>query len=187
MTAASVTILCPGPSLATRLAEIDPGSVVIGINRAVAVARCDWWCFGDAEVGGMFEPIGSPRVFADDEALHRMGKHPHLAAAKARAETLRPRPWSHAIAALGDPAPPEQHRVFSSLAALVLAADLLPTGGAVRMLGADMAGEGDCCGVACADGRSVTRWEQERRFMALMERWLEKRSIRLIRNNRLSA
>jgi hypothetical protein len=145
-----VAILCPGPSLS---GFTDPGEydLLVGVNRAATVIRCDVWCACDWQLVQRERRniIGRPRLFTNSASARRLhGRDPWLT----EVEEFE---WL-----LGGDGLPLAGTTFSAIAAVWYAV----ARGAKRVdvFGADMNGRLDFDGVAAGETRTETRWERER-------------------------
>jgi hypothetical protein len=164
----SAAVLCPGPSLANvRAADLIEYDALLGVNRAVERAACQWWVALDAHTFGFTRPVNRP-VLVTSRGTYR--------SLRARTPELADWPWLDCrwVDPIG------QHvvrwRKTSMTTAIVLAAEL----GAKRIdvYGCDWDGEADWDGRTDArynrgedkagpDGRTIEgRWTMERRLFA---------------------
>jgi hypothetical protein len=146
-------VLCPGPSLPI-FADREGYDIRIGVNRAVAAYRCDYWVALDTHTGGMAKPIGSPVI------VNRSGIYRQMCRQFPIVVPLRHMDHS------GLSYPPSKKRNigwrrFGATVALVLAAHLEAKG--IDCFGVDWRGMEDFDGFTSPKNRrSDNRWARER-------------------------
>jgi hypothetical protein len=150
----NAVVLCPGPSLKDLPELAGQYDLVLAVNRAVLAARCHWWCFLDPGVFGNVHLDYHPGIFTSVSALEQIVQdglgHALKGYSIRRTDDMYCRfpqnmLWSR----------------YSAIAAMVLAADLGAT--QIRVLGADMVGEGEFDGHPLPQiVRDSVRWKDER-------------------------
>lgn len=167
-------VCCPGPSLDPDRVRRGGFEVVIGVNRAVEAVRCDWWCFGDPQPFGWFQPVGEPppALAVGPNCLKHVLAEPWAKRFKV-AYRGEDRTQGLAWAELGRRPAGRGWMTFSFTAAIVLAANF----GARRIdcFGADLAGETDFAG-RWAERRDEKRWPIERYWLAWTLSWIRRQT-----------
>jgi len=168
ISARSVAVLCPGPSLST-FEDTDAYDVRIGVNRAAGVVRCDYWVALDVHTAGITVPRGTPVVVNKPNIHKQMCREfqyvtqlPHLSVGSLRLREPRSKTTNW--------------RRFGLTVALVLAAEL----GAVHIdcFGVDWCGQADFDGFCCVrNRRTESRWERERRLWGQVAAVLAERNV----------
>lgn len=180
-------ILCPGPSLQHYLYARPDYDVTVGVNRAVTVARCQWWSCTDWEPFTWFTPIEgtAPVKFAPEINRRRYLYHVGIPEAE-HGKPEHCKGWllheEIAYGARPTTCPRKgKWRCFSSLSALVLAEWLGAT--EIVMYGADMIGGDDFDGPpAYRATRTDYRWQNEINKLSKIAAWLEESGVRFRRN-----
>ncbi len=162
-----VALLSSGPSLIATYPGIRlQHDLLVGVNRAVELVACHWWCCGDWQGVEAIAPIGRPRLFTlEHSADHLEGRQ--SPAADFDGPIVR---WGEVGNQLG---PPQGWATYSGPAALVLAVHLKAR--EVDAYGVDMGGFGDCRGLEGAAGRHAQRWADEASIWAALIRWATER------------
>lgn len=168
-------VLCSGPSLLRYPGKSEGRyDAVIGVNRAVALRPCDYWCHLDM-IFHLLEHRGEPCIGTPTIITHR----------SCWKQTLRNWPkaesWPWLDVRTMDYIDAEaKWRIFSSTTAIVAAAHL----GAkeIDAFGVDWSGTADCDGFSYPDvRRGQERWDKERETWAYCARQLEARGVTLRR------
>lgn len=157
----TAVILGCGPSLAS-LAATPAAGLVIGVNRAALIHRCDWWAVGDWQAFLENDPLGTPAVFTSEESLRVIAGSNYARLSRHKVKTFE---------SVDDP-PRELWALFSTLAAIGLAYHL----GAmdITLYGADMKGEADYDGHTLErNTRTAARWANERARLETLAAWLK--------------
>ena len=170
----TVTILCPGPSLANA-PQVD--GIVYGINRAAILRPVTHWValdwISDLPGGGIInwasQVQGSPELITSKnskESLLRKG-------------FKWPKPLN-VIAELPYLSPTINYSLFTATAAMVHAASM----GAktINIYGMTMAGKLDADGIEAGYNRSETRWAKETEIVNQLIQELSEHGCKVIRN-----
>lgn len=169
-----VGVICPGPSLGPVLecGGRPTGEVLVGVNRAAAACRVDWWVFGDARVFEHTDPRGCPNILTSAASATTCARMTH------RAQVAQRHAWFTVEEHVGDPLPDFPWTLYSVLMAAVLAWRL----GAreIVLWGCDQRGTRDWDGVDNSEtpaGRAPARWERERALIAELTERLAARHV----------
>lgn len=169
-----IAILAPGLSL-TRYSPGLAFDLVIGVNIAACVHRCDWWCAGDWQVVHEKKPIGLPHVCTLEASFDWLyHNRPDLIPPECPRQLVT---WMHLRNTYS---PPDGFDNYSGPTSLVLAAHL----GAREIVtfGMDMAG-GKYFDGSTNDNCTETRWTVERPLVARVIAWLASRGVRVTHGN----
>lgn len=164
-------ILCPGPSLPAFPAR-DGYDLVIGVNRAVGFAACDYWVMLDgAAVWRISRPIGMPVIVCS----HSM----HLDVWRNYPESQK-HGWLDAKSFEQFASPSLGWPIYSTPTAIICAASKGAT--QIDLWGADMVGAGEFDNKPAPDiNREDSRWARERVILDGLQSYLEARGVALNR------
>jgi len=164
-------ILCPGPSLPAAPSR-DGYDVVLGVNRAVGVAPCDYWVMLDgALVWRISRPVGHP-VIVCSHSMHKELWDNYL--------DSRDHKWLDAMSFKDKYCTSMEWAIFSATTAVICAASLGAT--QIDMWGADMAGTREFDGPMPERAtRNEARWEREARILDRISNHLWTRGVKVER------
>ncbi len=174
----SAAVLAPGPWLAAVTAEELAGyDLVIGVNRAVAVARCDWWVNLDGHL--FWTIVRDEKAFEDVPDVLK----PIFICSRGTWYPINLKPESNGFRWMDSrtvegtiPRRPVRWAKFSFTTAIVLAAHL----GARRIdcYGATWSGVADFDGYTSGKNqRTDSRWERERKVYEELREMLAGRGV----------
>lgn len=176
-----VCIISNGPS-ANLYQEVDPREVfqtTIGVNKAVAKWKLDWWVFNDPQTFNDVDCIGKPKLFTRRQtAAHMKQLWTRWPSEKVIAEDTGGIPWPGG--ATGRRGMTREWHSYSGQTSLGLAMYLKAT--EVVVYGVDLDMDIDFTG-STHGHRAEPRWSRERKSWDYAAAWLAKhRGMTIIRH-----
>lgn len=165
-------LLSAGPRSLGLYPGAEAFDMVVAVNTAATLHRCDWWACADHDRFEYIEPLNeAPLLMMDGErdkclarCAEKIGRHPRvLGFTQLEAET----------------SPPPSCMSNTAPAALVLLKWL--GAASIDVYGADMAGETDCTGTK-TQHRNPARWTKELAAWTAIAHWLAEEGITVRRH-----
>jgi hypothetical protein len=160
-------LLCPGPSLADY--RTSDHEIVVGVNRAVSVAPCDFWVLLDDRPFRSASPIGEPCLVTSGAIYRRFIRKSLL---------TKDRPFIDRQNLYFDGNAPWGR--FSATNALVLLLNMGAT--SIDCFGVDMVGTKDWDGFGHdQDKRDIERWKEEATLWNRLTQYLSEHGCEVVR------